>query len=123
MSWQRAELANLALEKAEGEIDGMNAIAQKMRDQGLKIEFGNCGENKGRVRVCVAIEPGLKHWVNRAGAVCDSERLLSWVRKMLLLESNRLDVRPRYAAFLKCPLTRPAQRSGYLRNLGETASQ
>jgi len=40
----------------------MKATAQKMRDQGLKIEFGNCGENKGRGRVCVAIEAGLKHW-------------------------------------------------------------
>jgi hypothetical protein len=64
LSWQRAELANLALEKADrqGEIDGMKATAQKMQAQGLKIEFGNCGEHKGRVRVCVAIEPGLKPW-------------------------------------------------------------
>ncbi len=64
LSWQRAELANLALEKADrqGEIDGMKMTAQKMRDQGLKIEFGSCGEHKGRVRVCVAVEPGLKHW-------------------------------------------------------------
>ncbi|WP_161915613.1 hypothetical protein [Methylosinus sp. C49] len=64
LSWQRAELANLALEKADrqGEIDGMKATAQKMRDQGLKIEFGNCGEYKGRKRICVAIEPRLKPW-------------------------------------------------------------
>jgi hypothetical protein len=64
LSWQRAELANLALEKADrqGEIDGMKAIAQKMRDQGLKIEFGSCADNKGRTRVCAAIEAGLRHW-------------------------------------------------------------
>jgi hypothetical protein len=40
----------------------MKATAQKMQAQGLKMEFGNCGENKGRMRICVAIEPGLKPW-------------------------------------------------------------
>jgi hypothetical protein len=35
---------------------------QKMRAEGLKIEFGNCAEAKGRQRLCVAGQPGAQRW-------------------------------------------------------------
>lgn len=65
LSWQRAELANLAIQKADlqGEIEGMKATAQKMQAQGLKIEFNTCLEADGRrQRLCVAVAPGTKRW-------------------------------------------------------------
>lgn len=64
LAWQRSELASLAEQKAElqGEIAAMEATAQRMRAEGLKIEFGNCAETKGRQRLCVAVQPGAQRW-------------------------------------------------------------
>lgn len=61
LSWQRAELANLAIQKADlqGEIEGMKAISQRMQAQGLKIEFSDCKENNGRIHRCVAVRPDM----------------------------------------------------------------
>ncbi len=63
LAWQRSEIASLAQEKADlrGEIAAMESVAQNMRAQGLKIEFGDCKDN-GRTRVCVAVQPVLRHW-------------------------------------------------------------
>lgn len=64
LAWQRSELASLAEQKAalRDEVAAMEATAQKMRAQGLKIEFRNCEDDKHRVRLCVAGEPKLPHW-------------------------------------------------------------
>jgi len=64
LAWQRSELASLEQQKAElqGEIAAMTDTAQKMRAQGLKIEFGNCTEANGRQRRCVAVQPGTQRW-------------------------------------------------------------
>ena len=63
LAWQRSEIAGLQQEKADlrGEIAAMESVAQSMRAQGLKIEFGDCKDN-GRTRICVAVQPGLRHW-------------------------------------------------------------
>ena len=63
LAWQRSEIAGLQQEKADlrGEIAAMELVAQSMRAQGLKIEFGDCKDN-GRTRICVAVQPGLRHW-------------------------------------------------------------
>ena len=63
LAWQRSEIAGLQQEKADlrGEIAAMEVVAQSMRAQGLKIEFGDCKDN-GRTRICVAVQPGLRHW-------------------------------------------------------------
>lgn len=64
LAWQRFELASLSQQKADlqGEIAAMEATAQKMRAEGLKIEFGNCKETNGRPRLCVAVQPGMRPW-------------------------------------------------------------
>lgn len=64
LGWQRYELASLAEQKAElrAEIAAMEATVQKMRAQGLKVEFGSCGDNKGHTRLCVAVAPGAQRW-------------------------------------------------------------
>lgn len=64
LAWQRFELASLSQQKADlqGEIAAMEATAQKMRAEGLKIEFGNCKETTGRQRLCVAVQPGMRPW-------------------------------------------------------------
>lgn len=63
LAWQRSEIASLEQEKADlrGEVAAMELVAQNMRAQGLKIEFGDCKDN-GRTRICVAVQPGLRHW-------------------------------------------------------------
>ena len=64
LGWQRYEMARLVEQKADlqGEIASMEATAQKMRNEGLKIEFGSCGDNKGHTRLCVAVAPGAQRW-------------------------------------------------------------
>ena len=64
LAWQRSEIASLEQEKADlrGEIAAMESVAQNMQAQGLKIEFGNCTEANGRVRRCVAVQPGTQRW-------------------------------------------------------------
>lgn len=64
LAWQRLELANLAQQKADlqGEIAAMEATAQKMRAEGLKIEFRNCAEANGRQRLCVAAQASAQRW-------------------------------------------------------------
>lgn len=64
LAWQRFELASLAQQKADlqGEIAVMEATAQKMRAEGLKIEFRNCAEANGRQRLCVAVQPSVQRW-------------------------------------------------------------
>jgi hypothetical protein len=71
LAWQRSELASLAEQKAalRDEVAAMQATAQKMRAQGLKIEFGNCSE-KGRQRLCVAAQPGVQPWGTDAAPFC-----------------------------------------------------
>ncbi len=64
LAWQRSEIASLQQEKADlrGEIAAMESVAQNMRAQGLKIEFGDCKEANGRTRRCVAVQPGTQRW-------------------------------------------------------------
>lgn len=64
LAWQRSELASLAEQKAvlQGEIAAMEATAQKIRAEGLKIEFRNCAEANGRTRLCVAVQPSAQRW-------------------------------------------------------------
>jgi hypothetical protein len=64
LAWQRAEIASLEQEKADlrGEVATMTEVSQKMRAQGLKIEFGDCKEANGRTRRCVAVQPGTQRW-------------------------------------------------------------
>ena len=64
LAWQRSDLASLGQEKTalQAEIAAMNATAQKMRADGLKIEFGTCAETNGRQRRCVAGQPGAQRW-------------------------------------------------------------
>ena len=64
LAWQRSEIASLEQEKADlrGEIAAMEFVAQNMRAQGLKIEFGDCKEANGRTRRCVAVQPGTQRW-------------------------------------------------------------
>ncbi len=45
-----------------GEIAAMESVAQSMRAQGLKIEFGDCKEANDRTRHCVAVQPGMRPW-------------------------------------------------------------
>jgi hypothetical protein len=63
LAWQRSEIASLQQEKADlrGEVATMESVAQNMRAQGLKIEFGDCKDN-GRTRRCVAVQPGMQRW-------------------------------------------------------------
>jgi hypothetical protein len=42
-----------------GEIAAMTEVSQKMQAQGLKIEFQDCKEANGRMRRCVAVQPGM----------------------------------------------------------------
>ena len=64
LAWQRSEVASLAQEKADlrGEIVAMTEVSQKMQSQGLKIEFSDCKEANGRMRRCVAVQPGTQRW-------------------------------------------------------------
>ena len=64
LAWQRSEIASLEQEKADlrGEAATMESVAQNMRAQGLKIEFGDCKEANGRTRRCVAVQPGTQRW-------------------------------------------------------------
>ena len=64
LAWQRSEIASLQQEKADlrGEIAAMTEVSQKMRAQGLKIEFSDCKEANGRMRRCVAVQPGTQRW-------------------------------------------------------------
>ena len=64
LAWQRSEIASLAQEKADlrGEIAAMTEVSQKMQSQGLKIEFHDCKETNGRMRRCVAVQPGSRPW-------------------------------------------------------------
>jgi hypothetical protein len=64
LAWQRSEIASLQQEKADlrGEIAAMESVAQNMRAQGLKVEFGDCKEANGRTRRCVAVQPGMQRW-------------------------------------------------------------
>jgi hypothetical protein len=61
LAWQRSEVASLEQEKADlrGEIAAMTEVSQKMQAQGLKIEFQDCKEANGRMRRCVAVQPGM----------------------------------------------------------------
>ena len=61
LAWQRSEVASLVQEKADlrGEIAAMTEVSQKMQSQGLKIEFQDCKEANGRMRRCVAVQPGM----------------------------------------------------------------
>ena len=61
LAWQRSEVASLQQEKADlrGEIAAMTEVSQKMQSQGLKIEFQDCKEANGRMRRCVAVQPGM----------------------------------------------------------------
>jgi len=61
LAWQRSEVASLQQEKADlrGEIAAMTEVSQKMQAQGLKIEFQDCKEANGRMRRCVAVQPGM----------------------------------------------------------------
>lgn len=61
LSWQHAERDSLVEQKTDlqGEIASMTATAQKMRAEGLKIEFSDCKEDNGRTHRCVAVRPGL----------------------------------------------------------------
>jgi hypothetical protein len=61
LAWQRSEIASLEQEKADlrGEIAAMTEVSQKMQSQGLKIEFQDCKEANGRMRRCVAVQPGM----------------------------------------------------------------
>ena len=64
LAWQRSEIASLEQEKADlrGEIAAMTEVSQKMQAQGLKIEFQDCKEANGRMRRCVAVQPGMQRW-------------------------------------------------------------
>ena len=64
LAWQRSEIASLEQEKADlrGEIAAMTEVSQKMQAQGLKIEFSDCKETNGRMRRCVAVQPGTQRW-------------------------------------------------------------
>jgi hypothetical protein len=61
LAWQRSEIASLEQQKTDlrGEIAAMESVAQNMRAQGLKIEFQDCKEANGRMRRCVAVQPGM----------------------------------------------------------------
>ena len=61
LAWQRSVVASLQQEKADlrGEIAAMTEVSQKMQSQGLKIEFQDCKEANGRMRRCVAVQPGM----------------------------------------------------------------
>jgi hypothetical protein len=79
LAWQHPEIAILEQEKADlrGEIATMESVAQNMRAQGLKIEFGDCKEANGRTRRCVAVQPDMRPTMgNRASAVLCAERVL-----------------------------------------------
>jgi hypothetical protein len=61
LAWQRSEIASLEQEKLDlrSEIAAMTEVSQKMQAQGLKIEFQDCKETNGRMRRCVAVQPGM----------------------------------------------------------------
>ena len=77
LAWQRSEIASLQQEKADlrGEIAAMKEVSQSMRAQGLKIEFGDCKEQRANahLRRCSARDAALG---DRPGAVLCVERPL-----------------------------------------------
>ena len=77
LAWQRSEIASLQQEKADlrGEIAAMTEVSQKMQSQGLKIEFGDCKEQRANAPLR---RRSTRHATmgNRASAVLCAERVL-----------------------------------------------